>query len=53
VAFEPTAIAVKDGTAVVSATFKAPGEYLLRARASDGQAYMNQDLKVVVTENAR
>jgi hypothetical protein len=53
VTFDPAAVAVKDGTAVVGATFKTPGEYVLRARASDGSATTQQDIKVVVADTAR
>jgi hypothetical protein len=48
VAFAPTVSTVKDGKAVVTATFTKPGEYVLRARASDGLLSAAQDVKVVV-----
>jgi hypothetical protein len=47
--FEPQHAPVKDGKAVTTATFVKPGEYVLRARASDGPATTDQDLKVTVT----
>jgi hypothetical protein len=49
VVFEPAAVAVKDGQAVVNATFKTPGEYVLRAVANDTLATTPFDVKVVVT----
>jgi hypothetical protein len=39
---------VKDGKAVVTATFAKPGAYVLRALATDGQLTTPQDLKVTV-----
>lgn len=50
VEFEPAAVAVKDGKAVVMATFTTPGEYVLRARASDTQRSTTRDVKVTVTD---
>ena len=50
VEFEPSIAAVKDGKAVTTATFTAPGEYLLRARASDTQRSTTRDVKVTVTD---
>jgi len=52
VVFEPAAVAVKDGQAVVNATFKKPGEYVLRAIANDTAAQTPYDVKVVVTGGA-
>jgi hypothetical protein len=49
VTFEPAALAVKDGQASTTATFKKPGEYVLRAIANDSAATTIQDIKVVVT----
>ncbi len=50
VLFEPQAYApVKDGRAVTSAVFEKPGEYVLRARATDTVAVVTQDVKVTVT----
>jgi hypothetical protein len=37
-----------EGPAVVTATFSEPGEYVLRARATDSAATALQDIKVVV-----
>ena len=37
VAFDPSFVEVKEGRAVTMATFRAPGTYVLRARASDGR----------------
>jgi hypothetical protein len=48
VRFEPTVSAVKNGQAVVGATFSAPGEYVLRARATDMAETVIQDVKIVV-----
>jgi len=50
VVFEPSAIAVKDGEAVVAATFTTPGEYVLRARATDTALTTIQDVKVIVAK---
>lgn len=50
VVFEPTAYApVKDGKALTTATFQKPGEYVLRARATDSVATVTQDVKVTVS----
>jgi hypothetical protein len=48
VEFAPPAIGADEGKAVVVATFGRPGEYVLRARATDSSASVMQDLKVVV-----
>jgi hypothetical protein len=48
VTFEPEAVAVKDGQAATTATFKVPGEYVLQAVASDSAASTPFDVKVVV-----
>lgn len=49
VGFDPETYApVKDGKAVTSARFQQPGEYVLRARATDGVATVMQDVKVTV-----
>ena len=50
VAFEPAVIPVKDGKALATATFTAPGEYVLRARASDTLRSTVRDVKVTVTD---
>ena len=39
---------VKDGKAVTTASFTKPGEYVLRARATDGLAVVTQDMNVTV-----
>jgi hypothetical protein len=49
VTFNPPAASADSGTAAVTATFSKPGEYVLRARATDGGATTIQDIKVVVT----
>jgi hypothetical protein len=49
VAFEPAVGAVKDGQAVVTATFREPGDYVLRARATDSLLSTVQDVRLVVT----
>jgi hypothetical protein len=49
--FEPAVVPVKDGRAVVNATFSKPGEYVLRARATDSVATTVRDIKVVVSDS--
>jgi hypothetical protein len=49
VTFNPPAAGADQGNAVVTATFAKPGEYVLRARATDGAATTIQDVKVVAT----
>jgi hypothetical protein len=49
VAFEPEAVAVKDGQAATTATFKVPGEYVLQAVATDSALSTPFDVKVVVS----
>jgi len=49
VTFDPRSVPVKDGRAVMTATFTKPGEYVLRARANDGMLSAQQDIKVTVT----
>jgi hypothetical protein len=49
VTFNPPAAGADEGQAVFNATFTRPGEYVLRARATDGAATTLQDIKVVVT----
>ena len=49
VSFTPPAAGADQGNAVVTATFARPGEYVLRARATDGAATTLQDIKVVAT----
>jgi hypothetical protein len=39
---------VKDGKAVVTATFAKPGTYVLRGRAFDGQLADEKDITVTV-----
>lgn len=51
VTFDPRSVPlkdVKDGRAVVTATFTRPGEYVLRARANDGMLSARQDITVTV-----
>lgn len=48
VTFDPPASSADEGKAVASARFTKPGEYVLRARVTDGAAYTLQDVKVVV-----
>ena len=50
--FEPAVAAPKDGQAVVTATFSKPGEYVLRARATDTILNAFQDVKVTVRDSA-
>jgi hypothetical protein len=49
VTFTPPIASADQGQAVVTATFSQPGEYVLRARATDTQASTVQDTKVVVS----
>jgi hypothetical protein len=49
VTFTPPAAGADQGKATVTATFTRPGDYVLRARATDGAALTLQDLKVTVT----
>jgi hypothetical protein len=42
---------VKDGKSVTAAKFTKPGDYVLRARATDGLAVVTGDIKVTVTGN--
>jgi hypothetical protein len=46
--FEPEAVAVKDGQAATTATFKVPGEYVLQAVATDSAISTPFDVKIVV-----
>jgi hypothetical protein len=48
VTFEPPVVGADAGKAVATATFTKPGEYVLRARATDTAAYTLQEVKVVV-----
>ena len=48
VTFEPGVVAVENGQAVVTATFTAPGEYLLRAEATDNDKTVMQEVTVTV-----
>jgi len=48
VTFDSRSVPVKDGRAVVTATFTTPGEYVLRARANDGMLSARQDITVTV-----
>jgi hypothetical protein len=48
VSFNPPAAGADAGPAVVTASFSTPGEYVLRARASDSAATSVQDIKVIV-----
>lgn len=53
VSFEPEAYApVKDGKALTTARFEKPGEYVLRARATDTVATVTQDVKITVPGQA-
>lgn len=48
VRFDPPAAGADEGKAVFRATFAKPGEYVLRARATDGAATTVQDARIVV-----
>jgi hypothetical protein len=50
VTFTPVAVPVKDGQATVTAKFQTPGDYVLRARASDSALSTPFDVKVAVTD---
>ena len=50
--FESRNIQVKDGKVQTSVVFSVPGEYLLRARASDRILFVDKDVKVTVTGGA-
>lgn len=50
--FESRNIQVKDGKVQTSVVFSVPGEYLLRARASDRILFVDKDVKVTVTSGA-
>jgi hypothetical protein len=49
VTFSPSVVGADKGPAEATATFSKPGEYVLRARATDSGATVTKDLKVVVT----
>jgi hypothetical protein len=49
VSFEPSGpIPVRDGQAAASAQFAAPGTYILRAIANDGELSKSTDITVIV-----
>src|SRR5581483_7064374 len=48
VTFNPPAAGADEGKAAFTATFNKPGEYVLRARATDGAASTMQDIKITV-----
>jgi hypothetical protein len=50
VTFSPQVAGADKGPAEVTATFTRPGEYVLRARATDSGATVTKDVKVVVTD---
>ncbi len=49
VTFTPSVVGADKGPAEATATFSTPGEYVLRARATDSGATVMKDIKVVVT----
>ena len=49
VTFDAATTAVKDGQAVATATFGAPGTYVLRARANDGELTVEKEFTVNVS----
>lgn len=53
VTFAPAVVGADKGPAVTAASFTRPGEYVLRARATDGQAFSVQDVKVTVAGAGR
>jgi hypothetical protein len=48
VTFDPAIATVKDGKAVVTATFAKPGTYVLRGTANDGELRAEKDVSVTV-----
>ena len=50
VAFSPSVAGADKEPAAVTATFSKPGDYVLRARATDSSASVMRDVKVVVTD---
>jgi hypothetical protein len=48
VAFEPSVVPVKDGSAQTAVVFARPGEYVLRARASDRVLTADREVKITV-----
>jgi hypothetical protein len=53
VTFTPPAASADEGKAAFTATFTKPGEYVLRARATDGAATTQQDINVNVGGSQR
>ena len=49
VSFDPYFAEVEDGTSETTATFRVPGDYVLRARAFDGQKDTFEDISLTVT----
>ena len=49
VAFSPSVAGADKEPAAVTATFSKPGDYVLRARATDSSASVMRDVKVVVS----
>lgn len=47
--FEAGTVPVKDGKAVVTATFTTPGTYVLRGTANDGERQVSKDINVKVS----
>lgn len=53
VTFEAPTVTVKEGKAVAMALFTKPGNYVLRARANDGELTDEKEVSVTVSESAR
>jgi hypothetical protein len=54
VTFDPAPpVQVKDGKAVVKATFSKPGTYVLRGSANDGELHTDKDVTVTVTGSSQ
>jgi hypothetical protein len=51
VLFEPSTVGADQGKAASTVTFSKPGDYVLRARATDGAATAVQDVKVSVASS--
>jgi hypothetical protein len=49
IVMDPMFAVPKDGKASTKMTFTEPGEYVLRARATDGALYTEQEIKITVT----
>jgi hypothetical protein len=53
VTFDAATTPVKEGKATVKATFSAPGVYILRVSANDGELHVEKDVTVTVSGAAK